>query len=643
MQNLTQNAIRLFQKETAGFHSYYCREDVAAAMEDCKNATADEAPSREMILRRMCDAIGGPSGRELLENPDLLSKIPSREELQTSLLDAFHSLYSEVPTASSYMRRIVDNLVPQYHELPVRTAILIKFIAGAGFHCRTFPIDFIEARIKSSKMSPDEILLYNQASDEKKLELLVSKVDDAIFTSDLIPKKLTPEEIVRVRTQVLENLKNKKLTDKNGTAVSLPSDPSLPSGPEDRFRAVLHAIFYPKRTGGREQAFELYKTAKRDALRRKAGNTNAELLTICQDLAEGKFKTTNGRTRALLYYFGIMFDMEVSLDQEKNIPESKDFEKNLFHDFYSDHLFRYLKGSVSDEESEPTGEGINYKNYAEMIYFYYLYNHKALPLPPGELIDRAEEMIQKTYNAAKKQVSTKSNFPAVFPPYTSAYRSDIVTEMVRTPEQKLVDYVVRHFQVIPPSGGNTGRLMVASEEKTAHKMVTQILDELELYQDTSFYDVRDNLFGDHLSEIGKEFLAETRWLTARDSSFAQALKARYEKDTDFVTIIDKLEERCLTAFGWTKTDSSPETVPFRITRNQLVSAYAMLYRASIGEKPALITFPMILADFKKGIDPYLTEARFQPFNEKNLLDLYLLLDLYYYLACYGKEDDESDY
>lgn len=60
--------------------------------------------------------------------------------------------------------------------------------------------------------------------------------------------------------------------------------------------------------------------------------------------------------------------------------ERKDFksdlEINLFRDYYTNNLIRFIsdsyKENLNEYELDPSGQGINYKNFAEMIYLYYI-------------------------------------------------------------------------------------------------------------------------------------------------------------------------------------------------------------------------------------------------------------------------------
>ncbi|MBR2527656.1 MAG: hypothetical protein IKE58_04180 [Blautia sp.] len=635
--DITSNAVRLFKDEMSGINTFYCREDVEDALHELKEATPDAAPSRRQELIRLCTWIGGPSGEQILQDPELIRQIPSRQEQNRRLYQAFHSLYAKLPTAVSYMRRIVDRLVPGYSNLPLRVAILRQFIRGAGTDCKTFPLVQIEARILK-QLSPEEQSFCQHLSAEDRITFLADHADDSLFEAKPASSPLDEEAIQSIEKGVLDKLASKNLRDKKNNPVSYSSLCQIYQDPNSNFTGSLRQIFYLTRNGSWAPAYEIYKTDIRDARRRSLRTTGAdipEILTICQNLAEGKFLTNNGRTRAYLYYFAMMFDMDFNPDKDttgKTVPQ-KDFEDDLFHDYYSDHLLRFLQTSTSDQEKEPTGEGINYKNYAEMVYLYYLYR-KDLPLTPGQRIDQAEKTISDIFGKAKKDPAR----PPHMNQYTSAYRDNVISSMLKLPECELPSYILKNFQIIPDERFIV-HIGVAAEERRAHALTMEILEKLKSYYFYSFEGIDDDLiklketwdnFGDRLKE-------EKNWIQKKDDSFAQALKAAYPEDTAFINIVDRLEKRISTAFSWTKGEDMGDTVPRRVTRNQLVSAFALMYQASIYEINGLDTFPDIYFNFKKEIDPYLTASRFQTFSEKNLLDLYLLLSIYHYLICNGKE------
>ena len=130
---------------------------------------------------------------------------------------------------------------------------------------------------------------------------------------------------------------------------------------------------------------------------------------------------------------------------------------------------------LSTVETEPTGEGINYKNFAETIYLYFLY-HKELDMSPGEKIDTAEDMIQQCVNCAPyipgDEKLNKNNKL-----YTDYYKGNVLENLLRKPLEEVVEYVTENYLVIKDQ--NNHGIMVNSEEKKAFDKYGKIIEELE--------------------------------------------------------------------------------------------------------------------------------------------------------------------
>ena len=84
----------------------------------------------------------------------------------------------------------------------------------------------------------------------------------------------------------------------------------------------------------------------------------------------------------------------------------------------------------------------------------------------------------------------------------------------------------------------------------------------------------------------------------------------------------------------------------KITRSELLSwhfnvyCYAMDLDSETGYED-LYDFPTILEDYKDNINPVLEEARYQPLSEKNILDVYVILTLYFYFIRRVEEESKE--
>ena len=426
----TLNMEKIFQGTFLELKSYYCREDFELVLDEYDKAPEDAKKFRTRDLARLCDA-RGIDVKYLLENRDsVLESISDRKAIQNQLLESFHEMYANSPSTSDFMERIVRRLAPEYSSDTVRTAILKKFVIGGGKNFKRFRTDLIW-KWAEDRLSEEEKAAYREASNEEKKKMLLMKADDSIFEYSSI--ELTAEDVLNIMIGFADKCQKNKVVSFEGfelsgktadsLALMLPEDEGtdrddvmnglrlfrdlirrrcvraddaalsgFAASLEKDFREYLKTIKCVSKTGMQITAADLYKQAKKDAKKAKAAaakknEMDSELLGMCNDLAAGNFRV-NGRTKVYLYYFAFMFDMTLPLEGRVCEPE-RDIVKNLFQDFYNDNFMRLLSTEYADSknsfsiEKEPTGEGINYKSFVEMIYLYYLCRD-GLDMTPGE-------------------------------------------------------------------------------------------------------------------------------------------------------------------------------------------------------------------------------------------------------------------
>lgn len=338
---------------------------------------------------------------------------------------------------------------------------------------------------------------------------------------------------------------------------------------------------------GRDVIYAQYNQAIKDARKKKQNELESrKLLQICDDLASAKFRT-NGKTKLDLYYFALVFDMTVARRGEEP-DQMRDVEKNLFHDYYTDNTLRFLEDAYRDPdlnwaiqyEKEPTGEGINYKNYLEAILLYFICK-KDLKLTPGQRIDKAMEVTRQCISLARERKANKQ----VLPTDVSADWSDLTGQfqdlfdilLEKTPKE-LPDFIVSNYVVIPASDPGRAWITVRQEELTAFDNLQQIMDDLE--KTLSLNEDKDPVTLEemqYLQENSDGKKREKRWtdLAAdpeederkwdilermgqieadRDQAFRSPLPAllreRYQSDNDFLRIVDAIEERLEDGVFW---------------------------------------------------------------------------------------------
>ena len=96
------------------------------------------------------------------------------------------------------------------------------------------------------------------------------------------------------------------------------------------------------------------------------------LMKLSDDLAKGKFRTQGGSKKGL-YYLAMVLDMNIA--GFPGVNKENDIIKNLFKDYYTNNLMRYMTDAYighTREYESPSGQGVNFKNFAEMVFLYYI-------------------------------------------------------------------------------------------------------------------------------------------------------------------------------------------------------------------------------------------------------------------------------
>lgn len=639
--NYTINMETLVRSRTSELQSFCTREEIEMALKTYLRADSDAKRFRLDDLSKLCKARNLVVD-ELLQNPELVKQVPAREEVEGMLLDVLHDIYTKMPSSEDYMTRIVRKLAREYKADTVRTAILKKFVLGGGLNWKTYRTSEIISWAYG-RLSETEKEQYELADDAGKLSIAVEKLDDSIFSSEHLNIKLDKRDQLILMVRRMNSLINEyDIRDNNDNPVELKdfnvSNETLEginallnninvrrignesvlgklqaiinalndnvvqlsdldvfwTNLEDDFSAQMKETLYRNKKGKIDKAASLYKTDKRDALARKGKDW--ELLKLCDDFAEGRFRNNGGKTRAFLYYFAMMFGMSVCMNESvdtydhdkktvtNNGVEYPDMVSYLFEDYYSDNLIRFLDDAYDDPkyvtgfEKEPSGEGINYKNFAEAIYLYYLYR-KDLNLTPGQRIDKAEAKIEQCTSKGKKnrkqdvpgevldidEISVSKN--------TRFYRRAYIREMIDLDEDSLVEFVLENYSVIALDEKSGVRIMVSSDEYTAHEIALECMEELETEYESSSLNATYLAMDEYAEEVDvNSYLEEARYTgnILLNWKLSKMMRERYclRDDSDeplkdeagelripdgeksFFRMIDILEDRLSAEFRW---------------------------------------------------------------------------------------------
>ena len=754
--------------------TFYSREHVQWLREKALTASEESAPWRNDDLERVCSTVGIDL-EAMKEDPSLLDRFPTREELRCKLAEFLHTLFLRFPRSSDYMTRLVRNLAPEYSGDPVRLAILKKFFLGAGLRCDTVPTESVAAWCEE-RLTEKERAAFQEASEPERVRLLAEKLEEALF---LIPRevRLTGAERLELMLGQMKKWREDKdlafgdlelRPETEAAILALCGGEEAGPAPGGAGTGLLSLLLEGLRTGrlsGEDPAlreavdaaeqdlrvragsvfrgsgnkrvplWESYKEARRYALRKKRAKTDWSLLDWCDDLASGYFRS-NGETKLLLYYFAVMFGMTVDPED----PE-RDIVKNLFEDYYSDNMTRYLDKAYQQQdwatlyEKEPTGEGINYKNYVEALFVYFL-KRDDLVMTPGEKLDSISRIAGECVDRARSLGRGPALPDEEDEPYTTLdYRNTHLEKMLLLEPEELAEYLVHHFIIFSPENRSAARITVNAGEYGAYLGVADLMSEMsESFPSMGVMEMMPSFgLNDEVSREEREYVTSTEF----KSGFPDFLRACYPEDADFLRIIDVMETRlqddtsgfhtqnrrlmlailhvlcrrtdentsigikaletalnamkldvkrpwitsCVklmngigldirrvrdnfslfsrsysdadlnllvktaSDFSWIKGDDlllklllEKQWPKKRITRTDLLSIhlnyyiFSKLMYGSGKDAETLGSFPNVLSDYRTSADHYLKAGRFQPISEKNLLDVFIVLMIYYYLV-----------
>lgn len=746
--NYTLNLETKFNNMTSELENFYCREDFEYQLNRLDTATPDSKLFCQKDLEALCFA-KQINMKELIQDRSLLEQILTREEMKEKLLQFFYDIYKETPTAQEIMKRIVRILAPEYKNDTIRVAILKKFVLGAGDNFKCFNTDSIIKWV-TNQLNDTERREKEALDKEKQKAFIISKIEDNIF-DNLQVSKLSSDEIIsliiqcRKRYSKIANLdelqwseETKKMVDEllqeQGICIvdktnidkilEIQEDIKnveleVAESIEKDFRKQLKGINRIAKSGKQGTYDDLYKDAKKDAKNKKnKGGVDKKLLGLCDDLEKGNFRA-NGVTKKYLYYFAFMFEMKITWNAVKN--EDQDIIKNMFQDFYNDNLLRFLEGDYKDGrklttvENEPTGEGINYKNYTEAIYLYFLY-HEELNMMPGEKIDMAEDIIKKCVKYASKNKKNISKQNDLW--NTRYYQDNLIYELLQKKPEDIVEFITEKYSITTEK--NSNRIMINSEEKTAFFWFGKIIEKLEEmrnekidisskewrikklleekfgHEDEDFnrilqiLDDRTRLKSMYLSKYDiKEVLGTldvlisnmdkpiTRYLLEKQveekglSSKKIGEKLKILRELGFDIKNEKGDTYCLQLSKDDSTDSLKKELieciknkncisdeelerkirsrvikEKRITRNELIVLH---YYYTVMEKgdfdldfDGVDTLQTVFKKYSEMIDPILEACRYQPLNKKNIFDMYMIIELYFYISDLDLDMKEND-
>ena len=380
------------------------------------------------------------------------------------------------------------------------------------------------------------------------------------------------------------------------------------------------------------------------------------LLKAVDDLATGKFRA-EGATKRSLYLFAMVYGMTYysgSMDNGEILDFKTDIETNLFRDYYANNLMRFIsevyKGKLCEYELDPSGQGINYKNFAEMIYLYYI----SKDCSPQDKIRLSNEMIRRVQESQFKRgrVNTNDIGGTVF--YMGIFQNKNVEnlfseDILSLEEAEFEKFICENYDCDTFAGSYETKSGVVDSKIGVFQLETEQNSAFREYQS-----IINNLIG---LGVALEKCNYGLWFT----DVAAFRKKGYENICDRRSELDrgKFEEFMELLFGinsfmgytvdenvstqnedqeWTepsKMKTKALYVPSAnaVTRTSMIVAYYYYYNALHEDdgNDKWKNFEEVFNNFKKDIDSKLEAAYYQPLSGKNIFDVLVVFSSYAYL------------
>ncbi len=399
------------------------------------------------------------------------------------------------------------------------------------------------------------------------------------------------------------------------------------------------------------------------------------LLKIADDLAGGKFRT-EGSTKKMLYYFAIVYGLTYEVHRNANEALTEDalanytetdIEATLFRDYYANSLLSFLSAGPADGnlyqelDLDPSGESINYKNFAEMILLYYIAKKD---LTPAEKLKKSNAMIRQvqareagTADTAAPQKGTKV--------LKDAFSEDIL----KLNEAAFEEYICEHYDC--DTRGRYGVFQMYTSRNTAfacYKTLCALLKIVTQRIDATGVRITEKPKKKRSKKKGTELRFEPAlepWeplqlpdsIPWKDATLKdiEVLRTR----TDGLWIVSPLHKkfasdspdkqrfmellRNINCFflppevSKTNGMNSVALSADKVTRAKLVAVYYYLFNAIYcynlqggDENEALLSFREVYKQFSAGLNKYLNAAGYEPFSSKNLMDVFTVFSAYAY-------------
>ncbi len=325
--------------------------------------------------------------------------------------------------------------------------------------------------------------------------------------------------------------------------------------------------------------------------------------------------------------FAIVFNMTYSADDPD--PDS-DIDKNLFKDYYTSNLIRFITDEYSENsaafETEPSGYGINYKNYAEMIYLYYISKN----MDPLDKLQKSYDMIKRVTN------KEKYNSPAFGS--TTVYINSFTSKLLKMNEEEFETAITRQYDCSTAPDQDNGSEKNPFQVQEFHNKAFRKYKEYrtKLNELSAIYPDKPD-YGVYFIKIDDENNTEENKteLQIVYDILSEFDPDNTEKKNKFYMLLNRIDSllKANTQFlsSNDKDTKSELKEPANITRTDIIKAFYYYYNIDTFDKEEEgKSFKEVVEDYHE-LGRELEALNFQALSSKNIFDIAVIFSSYAYL------------
>ena len=379
------------------------------------------------------------------------------------------------------------------------------------------------------------------------------------------------------------------------------------------------------------------------------------LVQAAHNLANGNF-VSPVTTKELLFLFAFAYDMRYyPSDNSADYEVQRDVEKNLFEDYYCDNLTRYIYledgGKKGNSDTEPSGMGLNPKNFIDVTFIYYLNQEE---LSASQKVSGFYTMIHRIKDDWKEKHSYVETLRGEYEKIsTGTYRNRIDSEIVKMDTEAFVTYVLENYYCdvrYTYEHKKTGKIQEGSKGlfelqvalNSAYEQYNLILElikeELYLPEKADFSKIDFRALKDTANEksFNEQYLKESSVLANRfcelemnvpdaGSGFFQKMFADGRLSKECLMIIQNIEKRL------NPYDALTVTCAEDVTRTKMLAAYYHYHCLKYGLDDCgedWQSFQYVFEEICYCLNKPLEDAGYQGISSKNLYDVFVIFFAY---------------